>query len=96
MTNTKHTPAPWTFENTHKGYFDIVSSEDDVFALGHAKTEANARLIAVAPEQNSLLERMVNDRAAWQRGEIGTTDYELAMRHNLDDAVRLLAKAKGE
>jgi len=42
-------------------------------------------------ELTALLQRIVNDRKAWREDKIGTTDYELAMRHNIDDAERLLA-----
>lgn len=44
-----------------------------------AQTMAAARLVAL----------MLNDRDEWQNNAITTTDYELAMRHNLDDAAKI-------
>jgi hypothetical protein len=46
MTDTKHTPGPWVRNET---WGLIVSGDVEVAAL-HSGNEANARLIAAAPE----------------------------------------------
>lgn len=58
MSNTKHTPGPWT----HEGNGDITGIEDNGFGRGpvhvcsvylrtvEGRTEANANLIAAAPD----------------------------------------------
>lgn len=59
MTHTKHTPGPWTHrDSAHNGAFEVNGADSktfvvaDVFAyLQYAgRAEANARLIAAAPE----------------------------------------------
>ena len=45
MTNTKHTPAPWEYNGD--GF--IVHSRGDICSIDNGN-EANARLIAAAPE----------------------------------------------
>lgn len=62
MENIKHTPGPWMAEPINSGEtFQVTSSESTHFAIiaetymGTATDEANARLIAAAPE--TLAER---------------------------------------
>jgi hypothetical protein len=52
MTDTKHTPGPWVRNET---WGLIVSGDGEVAAL-HSGNEANARLIAAAPELLAALE----------------------------------------
>lgn len=59
-----------------------------------AEDIANANLIAVSPEMYILLRNMVTDREAWRDNMIGTTDYEIALNHNINDAAKLLTKLK--
>lgn len=61
MTNTKHTPGPWQVLPPKEGQPSItiaIPSNDAVYVAGSTK-EANARLIAAAPELLEALEAMV-------------------------------------
>ena len=79
---SRHTPGPWVI--TRNGHGWIVQRETElayylaqvVMQPTHAETEANARLMAAAPELLAALERLrdldVNcsqeeDRAAWEQ-----------------------------
>lgn len=63
--STKHTPGPWTFEKVTKPtrYFEVHIPGDHPIAVGrsggpddvHACDEANARLVAAAPEMLEAL-----------------------------------------
>jgi hypothetical protein len=60
MTNAAHTPGPWDFDNyaDHVSYFSDASKRKDDYDfrvefpddMPEAEAEANARLIAAAPE----------------------------------------------
>lgn len=67
-TETKHTAGPWMAKDGHGGSFDIVGSGHDWVATvhnGHDADEANAALIASAPDLLAALEAVlrVADRA---------------------------------
>ena len=65
----KHTPGPWT----HEGQGDITGIEDNGFGRGpvdvcsvylrtvEGRHEANARLIAAAPDLLEALSEIIND-----------------------------------
>lgn len=52
-------------------------------------------MIVAAPKAIALLKRMIGDRAAWRFDNISTTEYELAMRHNINDAQRIIDSLEG-
>ncbi len=96
MKNT-HTPGPWTISGTHHS---IGIAPDDgksdglasVFGCG-PQAEANARLIAAAPELLSALEAAYN-AIAWDIPGGNLSDQE---EDALLDVIReALRKAKGE
>jgi hypothetical protein len=97
MTQLKHTSGPWEIEVGQYGQYKVIApNAPELKSIGivisSLHTRANARLIAAAPDMKTLLERIVRDRNAWRENKIGTTGYEIAMRHNIDDAARLLQK----
>jgi hypothetical protein len=61
---SKHTPAPWkTWPSIHNGQTYIVKGDytsKDNGCIAHADTEANARLIAAAPDLLAALEAISN------------------------------------
>ena len=70
--NTKHTPGPWVVGTTDKtligglrGFsYSNIAQTIVIPAHGHKKhaiAEANARLIAAAPEMLAALTRLAND-----------------------------------
>jgi hypothetical protein len=56
---TKHTPGPWVAE-TYDGFNDvrIESNNGPIAIVGTGKGEANAALIAAAPEMLEALEEL--------------------------------------
>ena len=59
--NTQHTPGPWVVDHSHPDWVEgtTIWANDVVIAHAvadqHHETEANARLIAAAPEMLDLL-----------------------------------------
>ena len=60
---SRHTPGPWEINERHGGviYIEGVGNtvaicHDDGFDIDHAEAEANARLIAAAPQVLEALE----------------------------------------
>ncbi len=83
MSETKFTPGPWRqqeFESKHESCYLIVNCDDATDLLANCQTEANAHLIAAAPE---LYEFIMDEMP----------DFRLSVR---EEAVKLLAKARGE
>jgi hypothetical protein len=75
MTERKHTPGPWVVMEDETGEIAIVQDAGYegglivtyAFPVGNA-TEANACLIAAAPELLAALRNMLADTHAWQIG----------------------------
>lgn len=93
----KHVVGPWIVGS----YDDGVVFGGDAYAIArviepidrpHAKAraDANARLIAAAPELLDMLERAV------RRLEIAHANGDSIMREWIVDARAIIAKAKGE
>jgi len=91
---SKHTPGPWSIDG--EGTNAMVRGADlTIVAVRHRLTgqthEANARLIAAAPELLEALEDLVYLAEAAMR-EVGEYDIEA----ELADARAAIAKARGE
>jgi hypothetical protein len=92
MTDTKHTPGQWRIIEHHKGKYEIrainteVACLDDVLSKSNRENEANARLIACAPELLDALESTLNLIAMLDFGDTPT----------IKKYKQLIAKAKGE
>lgn len=91
MTDTQHTPGPWRAEWVPKGQRPWVGriAEGRWAALACGKTdeeaEANARLIAAAPELLAALQAVAD---YWAGGDV-PADIDAAMR-------AAIAKATGQ
>ena len=82
---TKHTLGPWTFRGCDGGWA-IDFNEDQEQVVDYVYEEADARLIAAAPELLEALENLL----AVREGKGGT-------KYHADDIARAaIAKAKGE
>ena len=93
MTTTQqHTAGPWKVVEATVQSEEYVICDCDGFGDGAApQIEANARLVAAAPDLLDALEELVErDRA--EAAEAGFTDDEMTW---LEDARRAIAKAKG-
>ena len=102
----KHTPGPWT----HEGQGDITGIEDNGFGRGpvdvcsvylrtvEGRHEANARLIAAAPDLLEALEAFERISALWLPAEVEEQHaeemYALHMARN--QMLAAIAKARGE
>ena len=92
MSETKHTPGPWVVKSARSGFyvesqFDvIVESLDEFGRYGAIDDEANARLIAAAPE---LLEALEGCIVVIDNGRVPSLNFQAAAR-------AAIAKAKGE
>ena len=100
----QHTPGPWRYDTDSNGWEFRISQEDGApYTPGYSDVahfnsvqgeardiqEANARLIAAAPELLEALEDMVRifDRSL---------PSECIGRRTCDNAINAIAKAKGE
>ena len=102
----KHTPRPWQSDATNKYYsrhvirhngLIVATVEHSPFDSTQDAEQANARLIAAAPEMLEALE----NAAMWLGKMIadGAHKNAVAPRHcevTLDRIEKLIAKAKGE
>lgn len=98
----KHTPGPWE----HTGQGDIVGKEDNGYGLGYVdvcsvylravrgRTNANARLIAAAPDLLEALEDALSDYDAWMKDADVTPNESLLAWTNKARAA--IASARGE
>ena len=94
---SKHTPGPWTADRTHD---DVVmvdagsgSAICDVYGDYSGEREANAALIAAAPEMLAALRRLLK---ACGHMPIEATPKSAEMMMAGLDAVRAIKKATGE
>jgi len=94
---SKHTPGPWTF--VHEGGIDggyFIDAKEDVVVLPRGRlNEADARLIAAAPDLLAALRAIVNKahpRADYLNGD--ATHY-IGPKELVDAARAAIAKAEG-
>lgn len=91
---SKHTPGPWKHRHTPlrgiaNDVYCVDWSEDQEEVAEVVHGEANARLIAAAPD---LLEALQVLDALWCENESGGLDFSLA----IDRARAAIAKATGD
>jgi hypothetical protein len=82
--NTKHTPAPWVTIEGGRGY-TITTQE----SRGISIKEANARLIAAAPELLDILQKLVD-------ADFGSKGWTDSLEVIARQARLTIAKARGE
>lgn len=97
MSNSKHTPGPWTIGGTIARRHCIRSAEQLV-AKSHGatelETEANASLISAAPE---LLEAVATIYSLANLQPLLETKYSKALVHDIMKQMQgAIAKARGE
>jgi hypothetical protein len=94
MNTPQHTPGPWNYWPTIKGRFSIYANGPLAYSAGVSDygdaAEANAHLIASAPDLLDLLE------AAVARVQIANEEGNSILSAWLPDALSALAKAKGD
>lgn len=89
MKQPKHTPGPWIVETYHNGLFKIIKELDKTKSLSGqvwTRIEADAQLIAAAPE---MLEALEYIKQLLSDGENAMQTIE----NVIDDAIK---KARGE
>jgi hypothetical protein len=89
--NTQHTPAPWKVNEELDSYVISDCSEEGLFISRVWKhwhnSEANARLIAAAPELLEALENLM-EWCAWNVNVAHFPEYDIAFK--------VIAKATGK
>ena len=99
MSNTKHTPGPWNVTDVIEGNVYPMSTMRSLNVNGmvlahinaHYDGEANARLIAAAPELLAALRLCV-----LKFSQLQDTEMTLGMARALDEARAAIAKAEGQ
>lgn len=90
----KHTPGPWLFSSYKSGNSVIVidGKEFDVATVNYPNRDANAHLIAAAPELYEALDGLLADITEYQEiNFLGGENNHWQVR-----ARAALAKARGE
>ena len=101
MSKTKFTPGPWLFSSYKSGTSVIVidGKEFGVATVNYPNRDANAHLIAAAPELYEALEKIrhwgESQHKAQSKGGHATFDM-MMLREQIDTAEAALAKARGE
>jgi hypothetical protein len=89
-TKDKHTPGPWSCKAIHNGETAILDPDRKrvVVVMDWKEMEANAKLIAAAPELLAALVLCVQDYEddlqktdAWQKMHLGYVDRESTPSH---------------
>ena len=102
-----HTPGPWHYQEDSDAYTHIVRGPTGKIIASTAQNssgeaEANARLIAAAPEMEKCLKDARNAIASLDKGALGWAHTEYGepmysfrdeLMHNIDGALK---KARGE
>jgi hypothetical protein len=94
----KHTPGPWVVNKQHKtisykGCFDVATADNEyliaqtIGGLGEQE-EANARLIAAAPDLLEALKQLASVAIGTEHGK--------QFEYQIDLAIAAIAKATGE
>jgi hypothetical protein len=103
MQEKTHTPGPWyvreqdDIDAEGNGYVWAVKGESHGSYIqnpGHANSEANARLMAAAPEMLKALEELLDLTALMPNSDDAVNDPELEPA--LERARAAIAKAQGE
>lgn len=102
-TNTvKHTPGPWRAAKAAHGVIDIFDSRDrdivTIFGGGveAESKEANARLIAAAPDLLEALKALLADCEEYSRiNNLHNRDGTPATNHSMHMACAAISKATG-
>ena len=95
-----HTPGPWKVSPVLPGYYEWVRNSDGHLVadcasiLPSEECEANAALIAAAPEMLGALEDLVHDIEVYEfEGDFEDDDD---FKTTVDKARAAIAKARGE
>ena len=83
-----HTPGPWVYDFDPDGNRHVVYSDDGkVTELRFKDAEANARLIAAAPDLLEACQRMVKWAEDWKAGNTHPHDDWLFARAAIAKAI---------
>ena len=99
MTDTKHTPGPWTYTHSGLSCFSLDAGKENIVSgcgccgSPEISSEANARLIAAAPELLDALEGVLYRIKA---SEHWWMDEPTRGGFDAYPIVTAIAKAKGE
>jgi len=99
---TQHTPVPWAIRQHEKGFVvyytdgeirsNTAQCYDNTVAEEHGTAEANARLIAAAPELLAALKSLIGSVSEHKEHYYDTADWEDA-QDRVETAKAAIAKA---
>ena len=91
----KHTPGPWRYSKAHKDVISMCGGiKKDVIC--EIVNEANARLIAAAPDLLEAAQLALQIAESWIHDQLdGTSSIDGALLH-LDPVRAAIARARGE
>lgn len=100
MKNTKHTPGPWEVDELNnttvwgkKQRFNmLVAKCGDAQIILQEEAEANARLIAAAPELLEACKKVKSDLFQYEGGRLSQQD----LLNNIESLGKAIAKAEGK
>lgn len=88
-----HTPGPWSFRGCDGGWA-IDFNEDQEQVVDFVYEEADARLIAAAPDLLEALEDLADDIS--DRFDMESPSTNPGMKHAVGAARAAISKARGE
>lgn len=97
MSEAKHTPGPWKYEvhELSEGFSAIVYGSTTGLRIGTDHlSEADARLIAAAPDLLAMIKRLVEVNAEFRAGLPADWEGD-PMDDACKEAAALIAKAEG-
>jgi hypothetical protein len=85
-----HTPGPWIAREYFSGHWDVAADASGEKLAAVAKSGANARLIAAAPDMLEALRGIVRDMET-------AAENQVPIRYKVPDYLRAaIAKATGQ
>ena len=98
-TEVKHTPGPWALCQANDGRMSIragIDGDDSVLSLAAFQRDADARLIAAAPELLEALQAILNVEGAAIAGSRLGAWQGLDAKYHFDKVRAAIAKAEGQ
>lgn len=93
MTNTTHTPGPWSLSKPSGIYIDAPTG--CIAALNYGALEGDARLIAAAPDLLAALERLEAQISQTSAYDFACRGDDPELLADVGFAREAIAKAKG-
>jgi hypothetical protein len=95
--NTKHAPGPWMARQMLSGSWDIAAEDGDGSTIARTKDEANARLIAAAPDLLGACQSLIDLWAEWAHNSRCLEEpLKRSIEMRVTETANAILKANGE